>query len=105
MTWLTKVYLTIKNLKSPHWFKELTAWLTINVLIPTLKQFTDAQIMKLESLIVTASNKDIPGTEKIKWVVGEFKSSFAPVTIKDSLINFAIETLLQRLRVQGIIKF
>ena len=105
MTWLTSLYLSIKSLKSPQWFKDLTSWLTINVLIPTLKQFTDAQIMKLESLIVAASNKDIPGTEKIKWVVDEFKSSFSPVTIKDSLINFAIETLLQRLRVQGIIRF
>jgi hypothetical protein len=105
MTWLTKVYLTIKNLKSPEWLKELTSWLTINVLIPTLKQFTSAQIMKLESLIVTASNKNISGEEKLKWVVGEFKSSFSPVMIKDSLINLAVETLLQRLRVQGIVRF
>ena len=105
MTWLTSLYLSIKNLKSPQWFKDLTSWLTINVLIPTLKQFTDAQIMKLESLIVTASNKNIPGTEKIKWVVAEFKSSFSPVTLKTSAINLAVEFLLERLRVQGIIRF
>lgn len=105
MTWLTSVYLAIKNLKSPDWFKALTSWLTINVVIPTLKQFTEAQIMTLESLIVKADKSDMKGVEKLSWVANEYRATFANLSIKDSLLNYAIETLLQRLKVQGIIKF
>lgn len=104
MTWLTKVYLTIKNLKSPYWFKELTAWLTINVLIPTLKQFTDTQIMKLESLIVAAERGNLKGTDKLNWVAKEYYESLSDMKPRD-VLNYAIETLIQRLKFQGIIKF
>lgn len=105
MTWLTSVYLAIKNLSSPEWFRQLTSWLTINVVIPTLKQFTEAQIMTLESLIVKADKSDMKGVEKLAWVANEYRSTFANLSIKDSLLNYAIETLLQRLKVQGIIRF
>lgn len=105
MTWLTSIYLSIKNLKSPDWFKQLTSWLTVNVLIPTLKQFTEAQIMTLEALIVKADKSDMKGREKIEWVADQYRSTFEGVSLKDSLLNYAIETLLQRLKFQGIIKF
>jgi len=104
MTWVTKIYLAIKNAKTPFFIRELTSWLTIHVLIPTLTQFANKEIHELEYLIVKASNMDMPGMSKLEWVAKEYYSRFNDTKPRD-VLNYAIETLIQRLKVQGIIKF
>ena len=102
MTWVTRVYLTIKYFKC-KWFTKLTEWLMVNVIMPVLYKMGEDALNLLRGLILQASKKDWSGEKKAKWVFDEFKARWGGQEIEDRFINLAIELLYAELLERTII--
>ena len=104
MSWWTRVYAAIKNLKSPLWFQRLTENLLIHVVIPTLRKLGEMAVVDLERYIREASAMDMDNLGKLNYVRGEFRKKYSPKDIKDSVLNLGIELIYQRLKGAGLLK-
>jgi len=96
-TWVTKLYLKIKNLKTPEWLRGIFDKI-VRIVFGVLREFTEEQILFLRAEIARQAKKDIPGAEKLKNVIDKFNEQFKEATQSKSLLNFAIEYILQELK-------
>lgn len=106
MTWLTKLYNSIKNWKAPEWLKILIQQLN-DLMIAILKKAGQAYIDHVKALVLeAASHQDWSSEQKYQYVFDQAKKGFIEfsISIKDSELNAIIEFLVNQFKKQGAIK-
>lgn len=88
----------VQSFKLPDWIRDILSKLYVNVLLPIIQQLGKDALSLIQTLIVEASNKDISGEDKFKWVVKEFRERYSDDSIKDRALNLAVEVLFNYLK-------
>jgi len=103
MNWVTRVYLAIKNWSAPAWFHRLTEYILVHIIIPSLKMCGEMAIRDCQQLIQQASQMNVPGQDKFKYVFNGMREKYTPKDIKDSILNLIIELIFQELKTKRVI--
>lgn len=104
MTFFQRIYNWISRLNFPPWLHELLNKLLHNVVIPTLQALGEEAVLFLRKKIVEVSTQDWTGQQKFKYVFDAFKEEYTDRNIADRVINLAIEMLVNKLKVEGMIR-
>ncbi len=94
MTWVTKLYRWMKNLKTPKWLVSFLDILAKDVIYPVLQKLGEEAVEFLRYEIETQIGMSISGSDKLKNVVRNFKANYANISISDQALNMAIEIIL-----------
>ena len=97
-----KCYNWFKNLSTPEWLIRFFNKVQ-TIAVDVLKVLGEEAIQHLQNSIIEQSRKDIPNVEKLQNVVNDFKETFTIPYITDSMLNLAIELILQELKQDEVI--
>ncbi len=100
MSIFQSLYDTIKNIKTPKWYKALMAEVQ-DLIISIILQVGKDYVHQLQFKILEVSKMNIPSEQKFVLVFN-FGKELIP-TIKDSFLNLLIETLVNRLKINKVI--
>ena len=106
MTIFNKIANWLKALKTPKWLVEMYQYILDKIRFPVLQKLGKEAINDLQKYIIEASHHDEwSGVEKLKYVRDKFIPEWkVKLNLTDSLINMAIELVLQEMKSKGFIK-
>jgi len=100
---LQSMYDWFDSIDFPPWLHEWLDKIWKKVVLPSLQNIGLECLMFLEKKIIAAGESDMSGKNKLNSVISAFRKEYGDMDIADSLLNWTIETLVQKLKVENFI--
>ena len=104
------IFTTIGNwlraLRVPQWLKDVFSYIINKIVFPLFSKLGEEAMQDLERYIIDAGHhEEWSGIEKITYVKDRFAEEWKEkLNLTDSIINLAIELVLQEMKSKGFTK-